>query len=279
MASAANSMTVSAAGPASVQALIAGPLRPARVLGSFPTAVYLRLEGGDVVAVLTRDAVRLPLGLVIAARSPELPLNTLPGPVQVGESEVRIGRWIARLARLVSVDAPRGIVPDRVAVERAWRRLGPFEASDPDPAPLRDLLRGPGGPQAAADLARRMLGGGSGLTPSGDDVLAGFLVGGWSFGVALEPLRAAVLAAAPTATTDLSAALLRCASRGEAIPEVGALATVLSASGADGERAVGEEVDGALARLVEVGHTSGQALATGLVAAACVASRPAAATT
>jgi hypothetical protein len=239
------------------------------MLGSFPTAVYLRLEGGGVVAVLTRDAVRLPLGLVIAASSAELPLDTLSGPVQVGASEVRIGGWGTRLVRLVSVEAPRGVVPDRAAVGRAWRRLGPFEASDPDPAPLRDLLRGAPEPQTAADLARSMLGGGSGLTPSGDDVLAGFLVGGWSFGIAVEPLRAAVLAAAPTATTDLSAALLSCASRGEAIPEVGALATALSAAGADG----------ALTRLVEVGHTSGQALATGLLAAACVASRPAAATT
>jgi hypothetical protein len=254
---------VEAAGPTSLQTLISGSLRQARVLGSFPTAVYLRLPEGEVVAVLTRDAVRLPLGLVVAASSAQFPLDALRGPAWVGESTVRIGRWGVRLSRLASVTAPRGVVPQRAAVERAWRLLRPYDAADPDPAPLRDLLRGAPDP-AAGDVAARLLGAGSGLTPSGDDVLAGFLVGGWSFGIAVDALRAAVLDAAPTATTDLSAALLRCACRGEAIPQVCALATALTSAPA---------VERALDRLVRVGHTSGRALATGLVAAACVASR------
>ena len=60
----------------------------------------------------------------------------------------------------------------------------------------------------AIDVAA-LLGRGPGLTPSGDDVLAGYLLGCRAFGIAGKGVRFAVLRSAPGATTTLSAALLR----------------------------------------------------------------------
>ncbi len=64
------------------------------------------------------------------------------------------------------------------------------------------------------------LGLGNGLTPSGDDLLAGLLLALNRWGDVLAPgfpihlLNKAVLAAAPGATTALSASILRCSSQG-----------------------------------------------------------------
>jgi hypothetical protein len=121
--------------------------------------------------------------------------------------------------------------------------------------------------KSATDLAQRLLGVGPGLTPAGDDVLAGLLVGLWSFSQRAEPLRLAVLASLAR-TTDLSAALLRCAARGESIPQVNQLLRTMSGSAQQGQ------LDRALDDLVRVGHTSGTALAIGILAAAYHAARP-----
>ena len=120
-------------------------------------------------------------------------------------------------------------------------------------------------PEVAADLVRRLLGVGPGLTPAGDDVLAGLFVGLWSFGQNAEPLRLTVLAGLSAGTTDLSAALLRCAARGESIPQVNQLLRTIS------EGAWPGRLDHAMDDLVRVGHTSGTALATGVLAAATMA--------
>jgi hypothetical protein len=252
-----------AAGPARVADLLRGDDRPAAVLGAFPTALYLRLHGGEVIAVLTRDAVRLPLGLRLTTRSAEDPLDGWLGRVTVGSSRLRVGSRSVRVARVLAVGAATGLVPDREAVAHAWRGLADLDRPEPAPelleAPMRDR-------READEVAHRFLGAGPGLTPYGDDVLAGFLVGAWCFGLLDHPLRTAVPDAAAGRTTELSAALLRCASRGESVPEVGVLGSALSA-GRSGTSAL----DGALAEVVRIGHTSGAGLASGLVAAARVA--------
>lgn len=253
---------LAASGPESVRALIGGPVRSPRVLGAFPTALYVGLDGREVVAVLTRDSVRLPLGLVLATSGADLPLTRLTGPVLVGSGVVQVGAWRIHLARLTSVRAPTGLVPRGDAVERVARRLADRRNTSVDPAlrllPLLDVAAA----RPRAGVVDGLLGAGPGLTPAGDDVLAGYLVGGWCFGLDLGPLRAAVLEAAPTRTTDLSAALLRCASRGESIPQVDGLVRALTGDGPDAT------LEAALTALLEVGHSSGAALATGVLAAA-----------
>ena len=73
-----------ATGPARIRHLISGPARPADVLGRFATALYLRLAGGEVIALLSSDAVRLPIGLILPTSSREFPLTHLYGQVAVG---------------------------------------------------------------------------------------------------------------------------------------------------------------------------------------------------
>jgi hypothetical protein len=105
----------------------------------------------------------------------------------------------------------------------------------------------------------QLLGRGPGLTPSGDDVLAGYLLGCRAFGVAAEPVRRAVLRLATVRTTALSADLLRLASDGWCIPQAAALITALGAECPDPE---------ALRALIDVGSSSGAALAAGTATAA-----------
>jgi hypothetical protein len=256
-----------AAGPSAVGDLLRGEARPAVVLGAFPTAMYLRLAGGEVIALLTRDAVLLPLGLRLSTHSSDHPLHRWTGPVRVGSSQVQVGDRSVRLSRAVSVRAPTNLSPNRRAISHASRKLGRLDPAEPRPGPLEVLLSAQPVKAPAATIDH-FLGVGPGLTPSGDDILAGFMVGAWSFGLVDDQLRTAVFEAAPAGTTDLSAALLRCACRGESIPQVSAFVTAL-AEGTVSNRLV----DDALVELCQIGHTSGLALATGVLAAAKMASR------
>ncbi len=129
-----------------------------------------------------------------------------------------------------------------------------------------------------------LLGSGPGLTPAGDDVLAGFLVGAAAFGLDAAALRHAIAVRAPARTTTLSAALLWHAARGECIDELAALAAVLTdlppgrselRRSEPGSLALSrsalrgpEQADRAVSRLLGVGHSSGAAQAVGLVTAA-----------
>ena len=285
MASVLLAAKVPAAGTVRVRDLINGPAQPADVLGRFATALYLRLAGGDVIALLSSDAVRLPIGLILPTSSREFPLTHLSGPVAVGSGSVHIGGWSCRVSQLVSLQAPIGLAPDRDACAHLRYRLAQCASADPDlrlPAALVEcalsLWNGTTrastssarmithSPDVAADLVRRLLGAGPGLTPAGDDVLAGLLVGLRCFNQRAEPLRLAVLARLPGGgTTDLSAALLRCAVRGESIPQLNQLLRTMSGSGWQ------TRLDHAIDDLVRVGHTSGTALATGVLAAATMA--------
>jgi len=230
-----------ASAPTRQRGMIAGPDLPGTVLGSFPTAIYIHVPAGfGVIALLSRAAVRVPCGVQLPSSSGEFPLDRLSGPVRVGGGALRIGTAEITVGRLVSVSVPRLRAPRRVD-------------SDID-----------------VDLAdpTRLLGLGSGLTPSGDDVLAGYLAGAAAYGLAVDELRAFVCAEAPRRTTTLSAALLRHAAAGEAIPQVCRLLLALDD---------GMGTDDALAGLLRVGHTSGAALAAGVLGAARAASAPRAA--
>jgi hypothetical protein len=253
---------VPATGSVRVLHALAGPRRRVALVGAFPTSLLLSVGRGEVVAVLTSDAVRLPVGLVVPWSSRTLPLTDLGPEVWVGASSVWAGDRPIRLTTPVSVQAPTGLVPGREATERARRLLRDHEGiGEVDAAlarrPSQDSAgRGPTG------WVHRLVGAGPGLTPAGDDVLAGYLVAGWAFGRDVDAVRAAVVAAAPARTTDFSAGLLRCAAEGESIPQVDALLTALASSHWEDGR-----LDTALAGLLRVGHTSGAAMATGVLLA------------
>ena len=116
-------------------------------------------------------------------------------------------------------------------------------------------------PGRAEATAARLVGRGGGLTPAGDDVLAGFLVAAHAYGFPAPGIRD--LATSGARTTRLAAALLRYAARGESIPE---LTRFLVALGD------GVDVVAATDELLRIGHSSGTSLAMGaLVAARAVA--------
>ena len=232
-----------ASAPTRQRDVLAGPDLPGTVLGSFPTAIYIHVPAGfGVVALLARDAVRVPCGLQLPRSSREFPLDRLRGPVRVGGGALRIGTAEITVGRVVSVSVPRLPAPRRGRVD------GDIDVDVTDPA--------------------RLLGLGSGLTPSGDDVLAGYLAAAAAYGLRVDELRTFVRTEAPRRTTTLSAALLRHAAAGEAIPEVCRLLLALDD---------GTGIDDALAGLLRVGHTSGAALAAGVLAAARAACAPRAA--
>jgi hypothetical protein len=255
---------LSAAASSSLRPVLAGSPRPATWLGATPAALYLQLAGDPgVLALLAHDAVRLPCALLLPTTRAELPLTSL-GPA-VGTPVVGDG--------VLAWTGPAGPV-----VVRAVREWGPTRACRgtvvasvltamyarlPAPAALgvdaELVARLTGDPvQAVA----RLLGRGPGLTPAGDDVLAGFLVGARAFGLDARRMRAVTAALAPGRTTALSAALLWHAARGDCIDQVAAVVAALTGRG---------HPEPALGRLLAVGHTSGAALGVGLTAAAAEA--------
>jgi len=258
-----------AAASSALRTVLAAPARPAECLGVSRGGLYLKTAGPPgALAVLTHDAVRLPCGLVLPTTSAELPLTSLtPARMVIGNGEVR---W----------NGPDGPVVIRAVREWAPARLARGEVAACGLAALRSRLSGadPGMDRglladlgvaasdraAATAVATRLLGSGPGLTPSGDDVLAGFLAGAAAFGADAAALREAIAALAPARTTALSAALLWHAARGECIDELASVAAVLTSQRPGGPERAGI----AVSRLLSVGHTSGSALALGLVTAA-----------
>lgn len=112
----------------------------------------------------------------------------------------------------------------------------------------------------------RLLGHGPGSTPSGDDLLAGFVATCRVLGVPsrqdLDAVAVAMLAHADARTTLLSATLLACAADGAmAVPAAGFLQVVLAPSTS------ADRVDAAFDHLARIGHTSGRDLALGIVGA------------
>lgn len=242
-----------------IAAVLAAARRPARVLGASTTAVYLAVEGGgavpEVVAILADRAVHLPLGVAVPGRAPAL---RDAGAVFVGGGAIELGRWSLVPDRWVD---PRPHLPGRPLgprLEEAEDLLAvPAEtagvASHPAAAVADGLRAGDPGP------ALELLGQGPGLTPAGDDVVAGAAAALAVLGRLDTSAVEAVVAAARVATTVLSAALLRCATRGEVVPQAAELLRALCGHGSP---------ESALDRLLGVGHTTGAALALGLCAGA-----------
>jgi hypothetical protein len=280
---------VGATGAASVaiRPLLLGQPRQLAVLAAFPNAIYLTTGDGLVVAVVRSSSVRLPCAVVLGSELPDLlhvaaqhatqGASVGAGGVAVGQLRVEVVRWwlpmppapppdATILARGLSALAARLAVQQHRLLRVVSDGLRRLEAA----VRTRDC-------RVAADATLSLLGLGQGLTPAGDDVLAGMLVGlhhlDWSRSP--DPMRSAsrppppvsqvrdsiamrVLVDAPTRTSTLSAALLSHAARGEAAAEVTAVLNSLC-----GRRPLSP----ALMRLLAIGHTSGYDLACGILAA------------
>lgn len=200
---------------------------PVRVVHRGPDAVYLAVhdDGRETcVGVLGADAVPVPCGL--RSRLPALALGTaaVHGGILHLDDEPVVVR------RLVDTQ-----VPARSPLPRTGLRPVPGLPAEVTPGAVAGLV-----------------GRGEGLTPLGDDVLCGWLALHRSAGVATPEVDAAVLAHLHR-TTLLSAELLRCALRGEVVPQFAALVTALGTAAEPAARAA----------LTAVGHTSGTAMVHG----------------
>jgi hypothetical protein len=193
-----------------------------------PSSVHYLTGRDDVptLCVAVPAAVRLPASLVVAA---------LPsGPMRLAEGRLADGTRTWQVTRWWQPPRPRGLVPPTCPP-----RLAGVEVLD-DVRP------------------HALLGLGPGLTPSGDDVVAGALVAAHATGHPglvrwLEQTRSAL---AVRCTTPVSRGLLLQAVDGYAVPQLAAF-LVAACRGPVGE------VDAAAARLLGVGHSSGAALAGG----------------
>lgn len=234
-----------------------GPAQPGHVVHVGRDAIYVQV-GRWCLGVLARAAHQVPNG--VRTTAPSLSGLLAPGagpgdPASVGDGAITLGSLRVHVARVVDAGVPAPLPPgSRRAVAEAL-------AGPPDPVAERlDAARAELPRAALADLAAgeeaavpALIGRGSGLTPLGDDVLAGWLATRVALGTPEPALAARATDTAPTATTALSATLLDCAVHGEVLPE---FRTLLCAPTSEAARA-------ALARLVRVGHTSGAGHALG----------------
>ncbi|MFI1169485.1 DUF2877 domain-containing protein [Streptomyces sp. NPDC020801] len=283
-----------AAASRALRPALEGPIGRARLLAVFPTAVYLATADGTVLALLTTDAVRLPNSLVVATdgASPLTDVVHEGDAAGCGAGFLRIGGLRVRAARWWKPRHPSR-PRDRTALRVGTAELGAFFHATGRPKAglpgsghpaLADLARYTvkGDGPAAAEAAARLIGLGPGLTPSGDDVLSGFLLalhhlvpatrarpmevgeqvpwrGTTDRDDEVARLGARVAALAAGRTTDLSAALLGHAAGGDGCDPV---IDVIDAVAGH------QHLAPALARLLTVGHTSGADLCLGVLAGA-----------
>lgn len=236
-----------AAVPIGLRSILDGPVRTGTVLSAHPSAIYLDFDG-DVVALVDHTAVAVPCALVLVT---PLPPGLASSPIWVGAGTLTVGALRVEAGRFVDRQVPRLPSPDRSSIAHARALLATVDFTEhPETIGLDELT------------AARLIGRGTGLTPSGDDIVAGYLVAAHAWGQSCEPVRSFVDRYARERTTSLSAALLRHAAAGEAIPELAAFLAAVSE--VDDDR----RVESTLAALLAIGHTSGVALAIGVVAAA-----------
>jgi hypothetical protein len=240
---------VKLAGAASsaVRDLVRGPPRSGRLVARFPRCAYVDVDG-RLVAVEAADGLRLPCAVTLAVPARQRPLAGLaPGDtVTAGDRRLVVGDLV-------------------IEVGRWWAPARPRDAVAPVPSSVGAQV---GAPEPGWDrFVLGLLGLGPGLTPTGDDLLAGLLVGLSARPDLRDPLAATVQRHAPARTTWLSAELLRLAAAGLAAPAVVAVADALAGHGGD------DALPDAMPALLAVGHTSGRALAQGLLLAARTASR------
>lgn len=223
-------------GPSSLVAEPATGLPPVDQIVEARSAA--RLENGHLVV-----AGQLAIDLANAALWTPLPIRlTLP----IEEIAARIVQARARAAILAPNEGFGPLLTDSASGPPDLTLLRASALIDS----LSTAIRARRWEQVAAS-ARALSGLGPGLTPSGDDVLAGLALGiRAGLGMLSEPLAEALHAAVEGRTTDLAVARVRHAVAGHPDEVVHRLLTVL----VDGPP---DDLDRAVRALIEYGHSSG----------------------
>lgn len=279
-----------------VAELAAAGRRDGTVAGVTEGAAYLEFEG-FVLALTAREVPLMPNGIAVDVRPGRDAWPRPGGAVMLERRRIRSGgralvawspdrppAWEARVPPLRADQRAEGLARGRALLEALdvhgeptatdLARVvdAPWLASSTS-AGRRDggvelLLRAAaeGDPDLGARAAALLVGRGGGLTPEGDDLLAGAAAAGAAAGDAagwpaadrsawLAALRPPNLA---RRTTPLSATLLELAIRGQVMEPVHALLD-LSPAGAEGWPA-------ALRTLLRIGHSTGPAYAAQVAA-------------
>lgn len=262
-------------------ALLEGAVQDLDVLAVMPAAVYLatRAPRAEVIALLASDAVVHPAALVLAAPSASQPFADLgratavsvgAGRLRIGELEVRIGRWYDPVPRLGTV--PADVLAAAATVLRA---AGGCSEGDRQRRRLGELGRALAADDTdgAIGAVDALLGSGPGLTPTGDDQLAGLLAtlhllrGGAALGRTETAVRTHVHDRARARTTLLSAALLEHALDGAVAAPVARLLRTITGAAAGGEARARRTLHGAIVAVLDIGATSGRDLLDGITVA------------
>jgi hypothetical protein len=278
---AADVTPVMGATASAVAPLLTGPVLEGTVLGAFSRAVIVGLHtesGPRVVSLLARGAAAVPNGVRLVGTGAALHGVQVGAQALVGAGRVRIGQLDIEVARTWNSRVPR-IDPDPGAAASLAAAASRAERGVPD-VPIHRLaaaLTGSGGfdrSDADGDLDAAvdgLVGLGRGLTPGGDDVLAGLLTGLHATGRAglATQIGQRVLHGITERTTLLSADLLRLAAAGHACLEALAVLRAIhqppSVSAAPRHHGAGAPMMEPINGLLSIGHTSGADLATGLV--------------
>ena len=252
--------------------LLKGAVRAARVVGVATRAAYLQVQDPDgaLVALVTQDAVRVPNAVVILPRHGQAPFAAVrPGmAATMGGGRIRAGQLQVAVAGTWAPGQPRFTQRAR-AFARAGELAGLIASTVPAlprylSAPVSrfaDALAAVDN-EAVEHAALGLLGLGPGLTPSGDDIVAGALVTLRAFAGAPPALAAradtvarTVVSSAPGRTSLVSADLLGHAAAGRCVPQLAALLAALDRGGS---------LDAPLCALLSVGHSSGGDLTRGV---------------
>lgn len=245
-----------------VRHLLDGPRKPGVLLGASSNAAWVQ-AGGHVLVLSGPGAVRLPNGMTVA--EPTGVVDWRPGDrCMVGEGSLEIGLVKASVVRWW--DPRPSLTPTSTAALStrcgAARRL----FACPEDEGLRQALLS-NEPAAVRHAMCALLGKGEGLTPEGDDILAGMLaglrllgpvVGKPGAGGMLAAVAPIVLTEAPFRTTALSAAILRHAVAGEVADPIATFLHALTGRG---------DLEEAVALLRAMGSTSGLAGGCGVLTA------------
>jgi hypothetical protein len=266
---------------------LAGAAGRGIVLAAFDRSLYLDLDG-QVVALASSELSRGPI--VITLRHPGAipavntgaPVRLHGGRLHVGPVEVDLrdatvwdptllppaGATARSAARSVVIDELLAAAPDESIADLLGTRR---DGGAPHSLLLASLSKGLGAidawlsgrldaASASAIVGREVAGRGPGLTPSGDDLLVGIMLGvgvlpGAAGVCSVQDVRDVLASAAMPRTTRISGAYLDAARHGWASEPWHALVRALVGQP--------EHVRGAARRLLGIGETSGADTLTG----------------
>lgn len=248
----------------------------AAVLHRFDQVINLRDADGEIVSVVQPQVQAGPFSIVVDEErpfptliAPHTPVSKTAthltiGPLEIDCHQAELWHPIPNWQQLQAQQADwQGALLEMTTAVHAHlntlSNLGPANFSDQFTAAVTAMLEP--NPEVWQTAVTKLAGFGPGFTPAGDDFLVGFLFGLWATRPKDEVMKLAelVVETAVPRTTQLSAAWLQAAGRGEAWQPWHTLVNALS---------TGHDWQPPVRRILAQGATSGIAALLGFIAAA-----------